>query len=198
MPCLPRSPIAALWVACPFRQPVLRRAIEALKYDGVMELAEPLAGILERYVLHLQNSEVSEFTNSRVRNLGDSESPRDSGVALPEFDGVIPVPLHRRKYLFRGFNQAELFAAALQRQFGWPLLKDAVIRRRAGQAQVGRGRKLRLRNVAHAFVVRTALTGRRLLLVDDVVTTGSTLNACAQALRDAGAQSVTALALAHG
>lgn len=174
--CVRSAPIAALWVACPLRQPILRQAIEALKYDGVTELAEPLSEILARYLLHLRNS----------------------GILLPDFDGIVPVPLHRRKYLFRGFNQAGLLAAAIHRRFGWPLMEGAVIRSRATAAQVGRSRRSRLRNVANAFVAPAPLTGRRLLLLDDVVTTGSTLRACAKALQEAGAASVTALVLAHG
>lgn len=174
--CAPRCPMAALWVACPFRQPLVRRAVEAFKYAGVRELSAPLAALLERYLRHLQST----------------------AVLTHGFDGIIAVPLHRTRYLFRGFNQAELLAAPISRHFGWPLLGTVIARRRSGRPQVGRGKLQRRRNVHNAFTPQAPVTGRRLLLLDDVVTTGSTLSACAEALRSAGAESVTALALAHG
>jgi len=154
----------------------LRRSLEALKYSGVTEVADTLAQLLYRYLVHLQST----------------------GVLVEGFDGIVPVPLHRTRYLFRGFNQAELLAAPISKHFGWPLLGSVIARRRAGRPQVGRGKLQRQRNVRNAFTPLAQVTGRRLLLLDDVVTTGSTLTACAAALRRAGAQSVTALALAHG
>ena len=142
----------------------------------VTEVADTLAQLLYRYLVHLQST----------------------GVLVEGFDGIVPVPLHRTRYLFRGFNQAELLAAPISKHFGWPLLGSVIARRRAGRPQVGRGKLQRQRNVRNAFTPLAQVTGRRLLLLDDVVTTGSTLTACAAALRRAGAQSVTALALAHG
>jgi ComF family protein len=122
-------------------------------------------------------------------------------LALPrgrQFDAVVPVPLHWRRRWTRGFNQSELLAQAIARRCGAPVV-NALTRRRATSAQAGLTHAARRQNVAHAFQARPSrrIEGKRVLLIDDVMTTGATAAACARALRRAGAQSVTLLALAR-
>lgn len=114
--------------------------------------------------------------------------------ALELYDAVVPVPLHPARQARRGFNQA----AALARALGRPLATALVGRVRDTPAQVGLGRAERQANVAGAFAVRhpARAAGRRLLLVDDVRTTGATLAECTRALRGAGVSEVGALTLA--
>jgi ComF family protein len=109
----------------------------------------------------------------------------------------VPVPLHWSRRLRRGYNQAEILARGLARRHGLPLVRG-LRRLRATPPQQG-DPALRRQNVQHAFAVRAprAVAGRRLLLVDDVFTTGATLNACARTLREAGAAAVGALTLAR-
>jgi ComF family protein len=118
---------------------------------------------------------------------------------LHRTDCVIPVPLHFIKRHARGFNQSELLARELTARVGRPLQLDALVRRRWTRAQAGLGKEKRKGNVQGAFKVKCPelVRGRHMLLVDDVCTTGSTLEACAQALTDAGAKSVKALTLAR-
>ncbi len=117
-----------------------------------------------------------------------------------EAEIVVPVPLARRRLLARRFNQAALLAGEVARLTGLryePLLLE---RTRATASQVGLSRGQRERNVSGAFAVPARLAGRaegrRILVVDDVITTGSTVGACARALRRAGAERVDVLALA--
>lgn len=125
-------------------------------------------------------------------------------VLPPElaFDVIVPVPLHWRKRWDRGFNQAELLAREVAKQRRLPVLK-ALRRKRATAVQASLARAGRRRNVAGAFTLRdaaqsaTQLKDARVLLIDDVMTTGATASACAAALKRAGARSVTLLTLAR-
>lgn len=123
-------------------------------------------------------------------------------AAMPRhqrFDAIAPVPLHWWRWFRRGFNQSELLARELSRRTGVPLLAQALRRVRATPQQAQLSRGARRRNVARAFqAARPAeLAGKRILLIDDVFTTGATLNACAAALKKAGAAHVSSLTLAR-
>ena len=148
----------------------LREIIHALKYSGRHSLARPLA--------------------ERMRQRG-----RDM---LEEVDGVVPVPLHWRREYQRGFNQAREIA----RHLGPPVI-DALIRRRSTRPQVELASDRRRANVEGAFRLRQRWFGRsrvvhqRMVLVDDVSTTGATLEACARVLKEGGASEVYALTAAR-
>ena len=110
-----------------------------------------------------------------------------------KYDGVVPVPLHRARLARRGFNQAELMARAVAGRIGAPLSdKLRAVRRTRDQVELSAGE--RRENVAGAFEARGSLAGR-ILLVDDVFTTGATMSECAGVLRRAGAGEVQALTL---
>jgi ComF family protein len=108
---------------------------------------------------------------------------------------LIPVPLHRSRLKKRGFNQSERIAVELSKRSGIPH-EAALMRWRATAPQVDLGADERAENVCGAFVARRMLTGQDVLLIDDVVTTGATLQACAHACRRVGASRVRALTLA--
>jgi ComF family protein len=114
-------------------------------------------------------------------------------------DLIIPVPLHRERLRWRGFNQAVLLARPLARARGIPLDVDALCRHRPTQPQAGLAAVARRPNMRGAFSVRRreAVAGRSILLVDDVYTTGATVNECARVLRGAGARRVDVLVLAR-
>lgn len=114
-------------------------------------------------------------------------------------DGIVPVPLHPSRERRRGYNQASLLASRAGALTGTPTL-DLLRRLRPTEHQVGLGGVERLRNVAGAFAVRPEVAlpaGLRVILVDDVLTTGSTVGACAAALRSAGAAEVWVATLAR-
>ncbi|MDP9052956.1 MAG: ComF family protein [Acidobacteriota bacterium] len=147
----------------------LRRLIHLFKYSGMKPLARPLAAFLER------------------------------AIAVDEpFDAVVAVPLYWRKSWERGFNQAELLARHIAKRRGVPLL-TALRRKRATAAQASLANAGRRRNVAGAFALRRNqnLAGKKILLIDDVMTTGATASACAAVLKRGGAKSVSLLTLAR-
>lgn len=113
---------------------------------------------------------------------------------------VVPVPLSRRRLLVRRFNQAAILAHEVARLAGLGYEPQLLERTRATPSQVGLSRGQRRRNVAGAFAVPPRLAGRaagrNILLIDDVITTGSTVGACARALRRAGAGRIDVLAVA--
>jgi ComF family protein len=119
---------------------------------------------------------------------------------LAGVDVIVPVPLSRLRLLQRQFNQAAVLAGELARQTGIPADPLLLTRTRSTRSQVGMTRDQRRRNVAGAFAVparrRPALAGRNVLVVDDVVTTGATVEACARTLKRAGAARVDVVALA--
>jgi len=145
----------------------LRKLIHIFKYGKVRSLARPLGALL--------------------------------AAALPReerFDALLPVPLHWWRAFQRGFNQSHLLAREVARRTGIRLIRP-VRRVRPTPPQAGLSNAARRTNVGAAFQVRGRLTGLRLLLIDDVMTTGATANACAAALKRAGAARVTLLTLAR-
>jgi ComF family protein len=123
---------------------------------------------------------------------------RRAGEPLVEAcDVIVPVPLHRWRFLWRAYNQAALLANALSKLTDKPTVPDALVRTRATPSQGHLNRNDRRRNVKNAFrVLRTrAVEGKKVLLIDDVLTTGATVEGCTRALLAAGAQSVDVLVL---
>jgi ComF family protein len=120
---------------------------------------------------------------------------------LAETELIVPVPLHWQRLLFRRYNQAALLATALGRLSDKPVLPDLLQRRRATAKQGHLSRLGRARNVKGAFTLRPAarnlVAGKRVLLIDDVITTGATIDGCCQVLIRAGAAQVDVLALAQ-
>jgi ComF family protein len=118
-----------------------------------------------------------------------------------EADAIIPVPLHWRRYWARRFNQSALLAEAIAKASQVPLVLGALKRVKATPQQVGLSQSARALNVQGAFRVspagKAAVAGRRLILVDDVLTTGATVDACARALLRAGAAEVNVLTFAR-
>jgi ComF family protein len=133
-----------------------------------------------------------------ARNLG-----RALGLLLAaevrggDVDALVAVPLHRRRLRERGYNQGVEIARPMSRALGLPLFLSGIERRGAQVPQAGRTAAERLENVAGAFAVGRNLAGRRIAIVDDVFTTGATVNALAAALRAAGAARCVAWVVAR-
>jgi ComF family protein len=167
---LPAPLLQLEWVA-PYGA-LLRRAIHTLKYGGEQRLARPLGGALA----------------GRWRRAGRG------GTIL------VPVPIHAGRRRERGYDQAELLARAMASHIDLPVV-HALERHRSTVRQFALDRAQRRANVDGAFSVTraasAAIADRWVVLVDDVVTTGATLAACAAALRAAGALATSAIAVAH-
>jgi ComF family protein len=168
------APLAGLWAVGEYRDP-LRLAIHQFKYEGKRRLAEPLGHLL------------AGLYRQQVR-----------ANSLP--DAVLPVPLHPKREAERGYNQAALLARALCRLEGLELVEGVLLRSRDTPQQAKMTRAERQANVAGAFSCAAGhpkIAGRRVLLIDDVCTTSSTLGECAKMLLAGGAREVWALVLAR-
>jgi ComF family protein len=112
---------------------------------------------------------------------------------------IVPIPLHRSRLRQRGFNQAVLLGRTISRHLSLPMLPDALVRTRRTEPQIELSSAERRLNVKGAFTVGRAdsVAGKRVLLLDDVMTTGSTMNECAKVLKMAGAEVVIATAIAR-
>lgn len=170
---------------CLEEPPAYDRARSALRYDERSS----------RLVLGFKRGARFEGVDAFGRWLA-----RAGAELLPEADLILPVPLHRWRLLHRGFNQAAVLARALAREAGRPWSPSVLVRHRATRSQQGLHARDRAQNItARSFVVGprhlAAVAGRRMLLVDDVLTTGATLGACTAALRHAGAAAVDVVTL---
>ena len=126
---------------------------------------------------------------------------RAGRIFLPNADYLVPVPLHYSRRLKRRYNQSALLARTLSRISRPQFDPDSLMRRRATPPQGGKSAVGRRRNVQGAFTVReqykSRIEGAHIILIDDVMTTGATLESCARTLKRAGAKRVDALALAR-
>ncbi len=151
----------------------LRTAIQTLKFKAGVQLAKPLGRMLHQ-------------TFQRYWSPG-------------KIDLIAPIPLHRRRFRQRGFNQAYLLIARWPGAGGEKIVRDLLVRQRATPPQTGLDRRQRRINIRNAFAVRRPgqSAGKRVLLVDDVLTTGATAEACAKVLLKDGASRVDVLTLAR-
>lgn len=148
-------------------------------------------GVLRRAILKLKHKRNTDLGATLSAHMAAALPPR-WGVEL-----VVPVPLSVRRQAQRGYNPAELLAAPLAQQVGLPLAAGALQRQRDTLPQMDLQLEQRWANVHGAFAGTVAVAGRRVLLVDDIITSGATAHAAARALRAAGANSVYVLALAR-
>lgn len=135
-----------------------------------------------------------------ARRVVDLMSEIQNREPLSSADLIVPVPLHATRERERGFNQALILARELARCSGMPLDEHSLVRRvQTEMHRVGMDAKARRKSVAGAFFVRRTdlITGNRILLIDDVFTTGATVSACATVLIDAGAEEVFVLTVAR-
>jgi ComF family protein len=152
---------------------VLRDVIHAMKYQGIYGLVQPLAALLyDQFFVHW---------------------------GTHRLDALIPVPLHRSKLQQREFDQALALARSLSQRTGIPLWANDLIRQRRTASQVGLSATQRRQNVRGAFCLKEpqVYAGKALLLIDDVYTTGATLQECARLLQQAGAAWVGTYTLAR-
>ena len=137
----------------------------------------------------------NELACGRVLGQLFARSVLERSQPLPE--AIVAVPLARRRYLERGYNQANELALAIRRATGVAVKSDVVIRQRETAEQAGLDRKARRRNVTGAFATIKPLLARHVAVLDDVVTTGSTVRELAAVLREAGAEQIEVWAIAR-
>jgi len=181
---LPEAPLCG---ACAADPPAYDRARAAFRYD------ERARGL----ILAFKHADRTDIAPAFGRWLA-----RAGAELVVDAEVIAPVPLHRWRLLKRGYNQAAILATALGRESGQRVAPDLLQRTRATRSQQGLSGRARANNVTQAaFRVHpwhaARIEGRRVLLIDDVLTTGATIGACARVLRRAGAAGVDVLTLAR-
>ena len=211
-----RTPLPVAWsrAACRY-EGAAKACVVTLKYHRQLGLVGPMA---RRMVAAARRAPAlasgsrqgrrdhGPLASSQWGDLPSSPPPAGAGRMLGDggddwpADALIPVPLHPVRQRERTFNQAAALAQAVGRTLGLPVLEGLLIRARATALQASLHAQARRRNVAGAFALRPSarLRGRRVVLVDDVLTTGATIRACARVLAAAGARRVGVLTFAHG
>lgn len=178
----------SLCAACLATKPRFDWARAACAYDG----------LARHMVLALKHGDGLDGAVAMARLMKAALETRDGKHSV---DLIIPVPLHGKRLFRRRYNQSHVLAGALGQLTGWPVMPQLLQRVRATASQGGLGRKARFRNVKGAFRVAedgaVSLKGRHVLLVDDVLTTGATVSACAGVLKRAGAASVGVVTFAR-
>jgi len=153
---------------------VLRQCIHLLKYRGKKVILKKIDNIVEDLI-------------------GDL-------FCLEKISFVLPVPLHKKRFQERGFNQSTLIANLIGDSYSIPVIEEMLERISFSRPQVALGKKERIKNIKNVFKASTSpwIKNSIILLVDDVYTTGSTVNECARILKKAGASKVYVFTLAHG
>lgn len=180
-----------VWIAANYDNPLLSEVIKKTKYNFSYEAAPVLGKVMAAffYELFAENTDKDEDAQARLSGVIDSF----------EKTSVIPVPLHKKRKNWRGFNQAELIAGQFASRTYLPLITDKLVRIKYLRPQAGLKEKERVENIKSCFIWKGEnLMGKNIILIDDVVTTGSTLNECAKVLKENGAGEVWGLVVAKG
>lgn len=171
--------LSGIFCALPYKENLLvKNLIYKFKYQPYLkDLAKTLASILvEHFIISKKNTE--EIWNNGI---------------------LIPVPLDKKKIKFRGYNQAEELAKEIAEIIKIPAVSDNLIKIKSTKAQMELKKEEREKNLSDAFAIKNPelISGKKIFLVDDVYTTGSTMEECAKVLRQAGAKQVWGIALAR-
>ncbi len=168
-------------------RPVLLKRINHPAFDDIFIRYQfgPVFRILIHHLKYQQCLQIAEYLGRAL-----------STIITGKYDCLVPVPLHKAKLKERGFNQSTLIAREISRVLDVPLSENILVRCKYTKTQTHLNREQRLANVATAFTINEEVAGMKILLIDDVITTGATLNSCARLLKAEGARVVDIAAVA--
>lgn len=174
-PCQSKSSLSQLIVAADYQNELIQKIIHLLKYNFAYEIRSAFHDILDKF-----------FGIKPLKLPGD-------GL-------VIPIPLHKKRFRFRGFNQAQIIGEELAGIFNFKIIIDNLRRIKYTQPQVELKAQARKINIISAFALENPLeiSGKSVILIDDVYTTGSTMNEAAKVLKKAGAKEIIGFVIARG
>ena len=181
----PTSP-AHLCGKCQLKPPSYHLARAVVKFE------EPAVEIVHRFKYQREFAFLAWMSDEMARVYQEQFAPLD-------FDLIIPVPLHWQRLLKRGYNQSQLLARFLAKKINLPLASSVLVRTQNTPPQVGLSRNQREKNLKKAFLVKKPswIQGKKVLLIDDVITTGATIQEASKTLKRAGAELVGVLAFAR-
>lgn len=174
--CREKSFLDRAMSSADYKEIVASKSIQLVKYQYAMEVAEVWKMLIYKFL----SARRQMFTCLDTANTI-----------------IVPVPLHHRRFLERGFNQAEILGRLCAEMLDFSVVTDLLLRQRHTGQQAKLGREARLKNLSGAFIAARRLDNKTVLLIDDVFTTGSTLQECAQTLKTAGAKEVWGLTFAR-
>ncbi|WP_226389751.1 ComF family protein [Penaeicola halotolerans] len=195
---------------CESKLPIISEENESLrsrmlrKFYGLVRIAEVAVflkftrkGTVQRLMHQLKYKNSPEIGHDLGRRFG-KEMLKNGAFA--DYDLIVPVPLHPKKQYKRGYNQSEAIAKGMSEVMNLSLSKDALLRRKFTESQTRKSRFDRYQNMNDVFHVKSAeiFAGKKVLLVDDILTTGATLTACAQQLEKVGTSEISIAVLAAG
>ena len=185
--CIRKTQLDGMIVAVSFKDRILQDAVHKLKYSYIKDLSTPLSEILARKIIELDTKD---------------DLPNLVSLLISENPIIIPVPLHKKRLRKRDFNQAELLSRKISTKFNLEHQSGILKRVKYTKPQTELKKNERKINVSGVFEVdiewKSKLKNTKIILVDDVATTGSTLNDSARALKECGALEVWGLVLARG
>lgn len=189
-------------VASHYSNEILQQAIQLLKYQFVTGLAHPLGDLLADFLKKLENNKELQknfLNHERVKFLELEKVIKTPDLFFDQSTILIPVPLHKKRLRERGFNQSELLAKRLSEKTGQRVIDKAIIRKKYTLPQVDLKMNERKENIRDAFFCLDSalIEDKKVILIDDVLTTGATMTECAKVLKAAGAKEVWGLALAR-
>ncbi len=192
--CKDRTYIDGLWVSAEYGTKVISEAIKKMKFNFIKDVSYPLSLVMARSVL-----EVEEFSDFHDILMVNCSKECEEAVYLDEEKNkrsetlIVPVPLHKKRFKWRGFNQAFLLSEYISQEFDLEL-DDKLLRRRKNTKSQSNIKSMEERRVNMKDAFSCLSTGRvgckNIVLVDDVCTTLTTLDECAKVLKEAGARNV--------
>jgi len=200
--CRSQYDLDGVWIAGVYEEPIIAKLIKNLKYCFVRDIAEDLGKFLVLFLRDLINkNQINKIDLAYRADWRKFELAGQFPKILFNFKQnlVMPVPLSNRRERWRGFNQAEAISRVMADYFNLDLSINELVRIKHKKPQVKLSERQRRNNVAGCFSWQgNNLAGRNVIMVDDVVTTGSTLNECAKVLKGNGAGEVWGLVIAKG
>lgn len=194
--CAKNYALNGIWIACDYNNKIIAKLIQNFKYHFATDISVILSSFLSLFFKHLisKSHEYSCLKTIKLRN-EDRYLKILSNIhnAL-----LIPVPLHSKREKSRGFNQAEKITEAISNNFNIPINNKQLLRIKYKKPQVQLKEQQRKENIKNCFKWNgNKLNNQNVILIDDIVTTGATLNECAIVLKQAGAQQVWGLVVAN-
>ncbi len=198
-----KSNLYYLGFAAVYENELIKKIIWHLKYEFISDLSQSLGLIIFNY---LKSFISPKIISAKVKTCDENKKtkkdkfPTGFGIKNIESYIIIPIPLHKSRLKWRGFNQSELIANELSKNIGLPAIANILIRVKKTKDQTQLSKEERISNIQNAFQIKNPaeISGKNIILLDDVYTSGATMEAAAKTLKEGGAKKIIGLVIAKG